>query len=538
MCDSNPTQVKNLRLVASNKNASHLFALWDSVSNAYSYNIQICTGTCTSSTRTSSRTSTNRWKTGLTSNFNLKEITGLLQTTRYSVRVQGVRGRAKGAWSSIASGATKKQCPRISCGIGSIDGSAVDRNVSCSGCPTPPTVEDPTYSVNEQSCAINAIFNYSGGNRYRASISNGYTFPEKAYSGTSEGVSLYTLIKPGDYNKTYSFNLLARRNSDPSGVWSTTTSKQFTTPQVHPKSNFTVEYLEENGQMQLQYTPENVRATLAGLRFSWDFSEDPTFHNGTNSNSINPVVSFATPGMKNITLTVTDANIPGTGNKGCSSSQLVNAGESVTSSSKMRSPTIDSVAYDLSNAPLCTPSAKITYTSPEEQRGDILQLFVGNTQVYTDRENVSQPSTRSFTVPVNPNTEYRAVLTTHDFSTNPTKSPSDSVEQAFTTPNTQSYPTADFSYTLNADATLQLNYTGNANSIRWRFSETPSYIQGSATSKSIVVAFPTNGTKTIRVTASSSSPELNACTYSQSINVQPAAQSPIYPLIREAPAKN
>ena len=193
------------------------------------------------------------------------------------------------------------------------------------------------------------------------------------------------------------------------------------------------------------------------------------------------------------------------------------------------------VSYELINAPACTPYAKITYTSSEELRTDTLQLYTGDTQTHTDRQNVSIADTRFFGFPIQPDTEYRAVLTTRDFAKTPTKSPSNPVEYIFTTPDVDTYPTANFTYTINPDATLQLNYTGNANSIRWHFSNTPTYIQGSATSKSVLVSFASYGTKKISVIATSPASELNSCTYSVSVNVVPATRPTIFPQIREVP---
>ena len=505
---------------------------WSTNANASFYKVQYRRGTSGSWSSVVTRSSPTT-------------IAQLQASTLYQVRVQGVSSSTTGAFSNIVSATTNKRCGAVRCDIGSRSARVVAHNVSCGGgCPPTPTIQNPTqgpaqdstYSLDKTSCNIDATFSYTGGNKYRPSITEGTTsiktFPEQTYSTGTTGVTTYTL-KPNDYNKTYNFVVASRRTTDPTGTY-TKSTKSFTTPaRPHPKSNFTIEN-KDDGTIQLRYTPEG-RTSVAGLRFKWEFSEIPTFHNGTHQNSFSPIISFSTTGEKTITLTITDTALPTT-NKECSTEQTID-GETGTiiNAQQMESPVIEGVSYELLNAPACTPSAKLTYTSSEELRTDILQLYTGNTQIQTDRQNVSIADTRFFSFPIQPDTEYRAVLTTRDFAKSQTKADSNPVEYIFTTPDVTTYPTANFTYTVNPDATLQLNYTGNSNSIRWHFSNTPTYIQGSATSKSVLVSFPSYGTKTISVVATSSASELNSCIYSVPINVQPATRAPIFPIIREVP---
>ena len=519
--------------------------------------VYYCAGTASQCTQPSNQGNVSlnsRWRQWsgaitTTSSKASTEITGLSSGTEYYVTIfSGVNYSLDschvipstscrltsffGEYSDKISATTNKQCQFASCGLGTrTTGGVVPAGTTCSTCPTPPTIQSAQTSVNPTSCNTNITFKYTGGNSYRSRMSNGTTLPNKTYSrSTATGLSFYTL-KNNDYNKTLTFYTSTRKNTDSSGLWSREAQRQITTPtQPHPKSNFTIQQIDNN-QIQLQYTPEN-RITSAGLRFRWTFSETPRFHNRTNQNSQNPRISFSTPGPKTITLRVTDTNISTT-NGHCSSTQTLNAGNEVTTQTQMQAPTINNVTYKLSDGPICAPQARITYTSPESTRTDILNLFIGDTQVHTDRVNVSTPDTRSFIVPINANTIYKAVLTTHDFQKTPTKDPSNPAEYIFTTPNTTTYPTANFTHTVNSDGTLSLNYTGT-NTIQWNFKEPVSYIQGSSTSNFAQVQFSTFGQKQVSLTAKSSAPELNSCQYAQTIDVR-ATQTPQFPIIREIP---
>ena len=525
-CSTDLNKVSGLTATPTPNVSGSISISWTSVAGATRYDIQYATRSNFSNARNT------------TSSTASKRITGLRVSALYYFRVKAKRQISRSStiyssrqWSSAVSARPNRRCS-VSCGVGSLS-SVVAGNASCpNNCPPNPTIQNPTYAVNPTTCAVNATFKYSGGTIYKTGITGVQEFGQKTYTGistTDTGVNRYTL-KENDYNKTYTFYAQSRRATDPVGLWGRTT-KEFTTPNnPHPSANFTITP-QENGTLQLQYAPDNTRPTLAGIRFKWAFSNTPQFHNGTNANSINPIVSFDTTEPTTITLTTTDTNISTT-NGHCASSQTT-IPTTQTSISQMEAPTIDALVYELSNAPACTPSAKITYTSKETQRKDTLTLFVGNTQVYTKRQNVSLAGTRSFNVPINPNTEYRAVITTQDFSTNPTKSASAPVEYSFTTPNATDYPTAYFTHNINADGTLSLTYAGN-NSIQWHFTEAHSYIQGSKTSKSIQVSFSTHGKKQVALTASSSAPELNSCRYTRTIDVSPPLQTPLYPIIREA----
>ena len=536
------------------------------------YQVYYCKGTTTECPQASDKNLTpfnNNWKqkrNTVAGNSNgaytttSVELTGLDANTQYWVMLlaynlsaTGARmeGRSKtylGDYSTRTSATTNKQCPPIAyCGVGATTGGIVSASATCTSCPPNPTIQNPTYAVQKETCNVNATFRYSGGNTYQTSITElkevaqtggnaGVSsiitikdFGQKTYTPSDKGVSFYTL-KNNDYNKTLTFDVRSRRSTDPSGLWGRTT-RQITTPtQPHPTSNFTIQQTDNN-QIQLQYTPEN-RITSAGLRFRWTFSETPRFHNRTNQNSQNPRISFSTPGPKTITLRVTDTNISTT-NGHCSSTQTLNAGNEATTQTQMQAPTINNVTYKLSDGPICTPQARITYTSPESTRTDILNLFIGDTQVHTDRVNVSTPDTRSFIVPINANTIYKAILTTHDFQKTPTKDPSNPAEYIFTTPNTTIYPTANFTHIVNSDGTLSLNYTGT-DTIQWNFKEPVSYIQGSSTSNFVQVQFSTFGQKQVSLTAKSSAPELNSCQYTQIIDVR-GTFTPSFPIIREVP---
>ena len=480
------------------------------------------------------------------------ELTGLTPETRYWVMVLPY-GRSNagnrlsnppdGDYSTRKSATTNKQCPAVVyCGVGTTVGGVSPAGSICTSCPPNPTIQNPTYSVNKETCNLGTTFKYSGGNRYKTGIIGVKEFGEKTYTPSDKGVSFYTL-QPNDYNKTYTFYAQSMRSTDPqsnlrdrarkqwlSVLWGRAT-KQFTTPsRPHPKSNFTIEQIGNN-QIQLQYTPEN-RANIAGLRFQWEFSHTPRFYNRTHARSANPRVSFDTTEPVKITLTTTDTNLPTT-NGSCSSSQTAQPTTQQTSTSQMRTPTIDRVSYYLANAPICTPVAKIVYTSPEAERTDIINLLIGDTQVHTDRVNVSTPDTRSFIVPINANTIYKAIITTHDFQKTPTKDPSNPAEYIFTTPNTTTYPTANFTHNVNSNGTLSLNYTGT-DTIQWSFREPVHYIQGSSTSKFIQVQFSTYGKKQVSLTATSPAVELNSCQYTQTIDVR-ATFTPSFPIIREVP---
>ena len=467
----------------------------------------------------------------------------------YEFQIQGVNGSKRSNYSSSATAIPNKQCSTnpATCGTGTIQqtpnksfisADAICQYTNSQSCPTPPTIQDPTYQVNNATCDINTTFQYSGGNIFRTSVTNKTTtihsFPLKTYEGITNGTEVYTL-KPIDYNQTYALNVETRNTDHPNTVWSNKTTKQFTTPTTpHPKSSFTVQGSQNtNSKLTLRYTNPTNR-TLNNIRFNWTFSETPTFHNNTNQNSINPIVSFQTTGQKTIHLQVTDDNIPTTQNKACSTTQTVSIGNNQNQATQqtMRAPTIDRVEYQLANNS-CIPTGKLIYTSQEPERTDILQIFSQQDQVYAQRHNISQPSTRHFTFPINPNTEYTADITTYDFRKNPTKSPSRTTTYTFVTPPTATFPTANFNYTTDQNKAT-FTYAGT-DSIQWFFSETPTYLQGTSTSNHIQVQFPTYGNKTITLRANSSATELNSCVNTKTINLQPDPQQYIIPKVREVP---
>ena len=314
------------------------------------------------------------------------------------------------------------------------------------------------------------------------------------------------------------------------------TTKQFTTPTTpHPKSSFTVQgsqntELKAHPQIH-QSNQQNIKQHTIQL----DILRNPNLSQQHKPKQHKPNRLVSNNRTKNHTLTSNRDNIPTTQNKACSTTQTVSIGNNQTQTQTqqtMKSPTIDRVEYQLANNS-CIPTGKLIYTSQEPERTDILQIFSQQDQVYAQRHNISQPSTRHFTFPINPNTEYTADITTYDFRKNPTKSPSRTTTYTFVTPPTATFPTANFNYTTDQNKAT-FTYTGT-DSIQWFFSETPTYLQGTSTSNHIQVQFPTYGNKTITLRANSSATELNSCVNTKTINLQPDPQQYIIPKVREVP---
>ena len=521
---------------------------WGAVSGATSYEIQYATSYQPIEhlkLQNGQERGSASLRTTTTSTTNSKAIQiTITDRSRYYFIVRAIKSAEKSLqWSNIAWAYQNKTCPTQpqQCGVGNItqrpDNAVVARTTTCQytnaqTCPTIPTAQTPTYSVNPTTCDVNATFAYSGGNVFDADIKEGATtihnFPVSTYEGITSGTEVYTL-KQNDYNKTYTFNVRARNTTHPNDVWSEKTTKQFTTPtHIHPKSNFTIKH--KDNRIYLTYIPEN-RGLGTGLQFNWSFSEPPTFHRG-NQNSISPIVSFSTQGQKTITLQVVDTNISQT-KGGCSTSQIIQAEATPELLGQMKPPTIDEVQWLLTPVS-CRPTGRLLYTSKEPLRKDILNLSIGDTQVYTNFLNNAVPSTRYFTFPINPNTEYTADITTYDFKRTPTKSPSTPATFVFVSPPTSTFPTANFTHTISKDRTLSLTYTGT-DSVQWNFTEPVSYIEGTSTSPSIRVQFPTYGNKTIHLTATTTATELNACVNSKVVNIQPDPQQYIIPKVREVP---
>ena len=487
-----------------------------------------------------------RWKQSgqrLSATTTETTITGLKERTQYYVVVinhydfyqELYHYSYIGDYSDRVPATTNQQCS-TPCGSGRISKIA-SGSVSCSSlCPSAPVIsrDSPQYAVDSKTCETTLTMTTPI--TYRNGTINAQLGTLKQETQTTQGGRyLFTyLLQDSDHGSQMTYQARQRRATDRSTVWSEYSTKSFTAVRKHPGSAFVIDTRPDNS-LALQYTP-SIPATPAGLSFYWSFSEEPIFHSTTHNGSVNPIVSFSTPGAKTIQLTVTDTTIPGTGSKGCAYALDSVSKQQVKNINVMDTPTDLSLSYLLSNAPQCRAFARISYASTEEERKDVLDVYVGDVLIRSDSKNVLVPSTKSFKFPVDLGTRYKTTITSNDLRRTPTRDPSEPASYTFTTPSATTLPTASFDYTLNPDNSLSLEYTGNSSSIQWSFSESPSYIEGSSTSRSVRVSFPTDGAKKISVSAFSRSlPEgLNACTYSVDVLIQ-SLFTPNVPTIEEVP---
>ena len=83
-----PTLPQNLASNSASNTPTTVVLSWTALATGVGYNVQYCTGECTSQTQESATTPIDRWKTGITTFAPTHEVTGLTPNTQYSFRVQ------------------------------------------------------------------------------------------------------------------------------------------------------------------------------------------------------------------------------------------------------------------------------------------------------------------------------------------------------------------------------------------------------------------------------------------------------------------